>query len=103
VAFVSSATNLGLRRTGSRKLRGLVTPGPRRASAQVYMRVLEGARPLRGVTFVASAARSGRAGNGASTQVSLARLSGRSGPGSAVAYASTATNLPGRDPRRMCT
>jgi hypothetical protein len=100
VAFVSSATDLGLRRAGARTLRGLASSRPRTGRPQVYMRVLNGARPLRGVTFLASASAGGRAGNGASTEVSLARLSGRSGPGAALAYSSKATNLGGRDRNR---
>jgi Ca2+-binding RTX toxin-like protein len=70
-AFVSTATNLSPARTG-------------RSVSQVYLRAA-------GKTLLVSRSRGRRAGNGASSQVSLAR------PGTELAYASTATNLAGGD------
>jgi hypothetical protein len=68
-AFVSTASNLA----GAR-------------GSQVYMRVGER-------TVLVSGTRSGKPGNGDSTQVSLSRVSAGGRPGAAVAYASSATNL----------
>jgi hypothetical protein len=68
-AFVASASNLA----GAR-------------GSQVYMRV-------GGRTVLVSGTRSGKPGNGDSTQASLSRLSTGGRPGAAVAYASSATNL----------
>jgi hypothetical protein len=98
VAFVSDATNLALRRTRNAAWTTARTSSGAPGTRQAYVRVLDGERHdrgFRGLTFLASASRSGRAGNGDSFDVVMARN------GKAVAFASNATNLsPGDgDPR----
>jgi len=89
VAFSSAATNLALRRTRKLAWRTAQTTPPS-TGRQVYVRVLRGKghdRGFTGLTFLASASDSGRAGNGDSSQASFARS------GKAVVFSSTATNL----------
>ena len=73
VAFVSTATNL--------------TPARTHGKSQVYLRA-------RRKTALVSRSHTGRAGNGASNQISLSRVA------PVVAYASTATNIAPRDHNR---
>jgi len=91
VAFSSAASNLGLTRRTRRLGWGSVrTTGPPAGTRQVYVRMLATQGPerrLRGLTFLASASTSGRAGNGDSTQPAFA------GNGKSLAFTSTATNL----------
>src|SRR5206468_11641920 len=64
---------------------------------EVYVRIFKArgkSRPLRGLTFLASASRSRRASNGHSFDVSFARS------GQAVAFTSLATNLSAGDRHR---
>ena len=94
VAFVSDATNLALRRSPKLAWRTAVTSQAPAGRRQVYVRVLGGQghdRGFTGLTFLASASRGGRAGNGDSFDVSFARA------GKALAFTSRATNLAPRD------
>jgi hypothetical protein len=106
VAFTSRATNLALTRTGRRQWRSAVTTAPPRGTRQVYVHVLsddKDNRGLKGLTFLASASDAGRAGDGDSFDVSMARGAGgcpeRCGDyfGEALAFASDATNLSPKD------
>jgi hypothetical protein len=79
VAFTSDATNLAGAKAGKR---------------QVYVHVLRGSgpdAPFKGLTFLASAANNGTAGNGDSQDAAIARS------GKSVVFASTATNLSRHD------
>lgn len=93
-AFVSDATNLALTRTTRLSWKSAVTGRARPGVTQVYVRVLratKGDRAFKGLTFLASTARSRRAGNGPSSEVAFARA------GKAVVFSSAATNLSGGD------
>ena len=88
VAFTSNATNLSLR---SSKLswRSAATSGGA-GKRQVFVHIRSGKKldkGFKGMTFVASANRSGRAANGDSYEPAFARA------GKAVAFTSSATNL----------
>ncbi|HYZ27907.1 MAG TPA: hypothetical protein VE570_02545 [Thermoleophilaceae bacterium] len=90
VAFTSDATNLALTRTSKRAWSDVRTTAVRPGTRQVYVHVL-GATGLdaafNGLTFLASAAPDGSAGNGDSGEAQLARS------GKGVVFSSTATNL----------
>jgi Tol biopolymer transport system component len=82
VAFVSDATNLALRSTAPA------------GTQQVYVKILRASgrdKGFRGLTFLASANRRGRAGNGNSWRVNFARA------GKALVFASNASNLSAAD------
>ena len=90
VAFVSDATNLGLRATKNPAHASAKTAGNSRGVRQVYVRVLDGKKldkGFRGLTFLASSSAKGKPGNGDSFDVSFSRA------GKAVAFASEASNL----------
>jgi hypothetical protein len=94
IAFVSDGANLALRRTRDQAWAGARTSGSAPGVAQVYVHVLGGEGQdagFKGLTFLASASRFGRAGNGPSYGVSMARA------GKDVVFASTATNLAAGD------
>jgi hypothetical protein len=85
-----------------------VTAAPAPGRTQVYVRILSDSRDntgLNGLTFLASAAPGGEAGNGASYDVAFARAGGGCGragrcgafSGEQVFFASTATNLGSED------
>jgi hypothetical protein len=103
VAFTSDASNLALTRslwrgTRSPEWRSAVTSGSPPGRRQVYVRFLRSDRGeaydagLRGLTFLASAAR-GRAGNGPSYDVALGDLGREVSSGDTLAFTSEATNL----------
>jgi hypothetical protein len=90
VAFTSDATNLALTKATkaawSKAKTSAVKPGTR----QVYVHVLGGSghdKAFKGLTFLASAANNGAAGNSDSTEASIARS------GKSVVFSSTSTNL----------
>ncbi len=85
VAFVSEATNLGYSGGGKSRFSTAAVRGGSGGKRQVYVRVRAGR--FGGLTFLASANKSRKAGNGDSYQVSFARY------GSHVAFTSTSTNL----------
>jgi Tol biopolymer transport system component len=90
VAFVSDATNLALTKTKYLNWRSARTSQPRAGTSQVYVKILRASgrdSGFRGLTFLASASRSGRAGNGNSWHVAFARA------GKALVFASDASNL----------
>lgn len=90
VAFSSSATNLGPKRTQSLAWKSTTTSPPPPGHTQVYVRFLSAKgpdRPFRGLTMLASASESGQPGNGDSSQPNL------STSGKTVVFASTSTNL----------
>jgi len=96
VAFTADAPNLALRepRDG---WKSAITNRPRRGKQQVYVRFLKGEgnyRRFKGITFLASASDTGRAGNRASYDVQMARK------GTTLAFTSEATNVAGRDSSR---
>lgn len=94
VAFVSQATNLALRRATKPAWKTAETSQAPRNTRQVYVHVLRGSghdRGFRGLTFLASASGSGRAGSGDSYDVQFARA------GKSVAFTSEATNLAAGD------
>jgi hypothetical protein len=106
VAFTSDASNLALRKTTNKAWRSAVTSAGPPATKQVYVHVLDGKRDnagLDGLTFLASASPNGKAGKGASYDVSFAR-SGTACPrrctelhGESVAFTSDARNLSPQD------
>jgi WD40-like Beta Propeller Repeat len=90
VAFVSDATNLALTSTKYLNWRTARTSQPPAGTDQVYVKILRASgrdKGFRGLTFLASAGRGGRAGNGNSSHVAFAR------GGKALVFASDATNL----------
>jgi hypothetical protein len=90
VAFVSDATNLALRSTKYLAWRTARTTAAPAGTTQVYVKVLRASgrdKGFKGLTFLASAGRSGHAGNASSSHVSFARA------GKALVYASNASNL----------
>lgn len=90
VAFVADAPNLALRSTRNPAWRSARTSRPARGVPQAYVHVLSGARHdrgFRGLTFLASASRSGRAANGAVREASFGRA------GKDVVFTSLASNL----------
>jgi hypothetical protein len=90
VAFVSDATNLALRRAGNAAWESAETSQAPRNTRQVYVHVLSGSghdAGFRGLTFLASASSTGRAGNGDSYEVAFSRA------GKSIAFTSNATNL----------
>lgn len=90
VAFVSEGTNLALRRARNAAWESAETSQAPRNTRQVYVHVLNGRghdAGFRGLTFLASASSSGRAGNGDSDGVTFARA------GKSLAFTSEATNL----------
>ncbi|HEY2604350.1 MAG TPA: hypothetical protein VGI67_22525 [Thermoleophilaceae bacterium] len=90
VAFVSDAGNLALRSTKLLNWKSSVTSSAPGATRQVYVKVLHASghdAGFKGLTFLASAGRDGRAANGNSWHVSIARA------GKALVFASDATNL----------
>jgi hypothetical protein len=90
VAFVSDATNLALKSTRYLNWRSSRTNGAPAGTRQVYVKVLRASghdRGFKGLTFLASASRKGRAANGNSWHASFARA------GKALVFASDATNL----------
>lgn len=90
VAFTSSATNLSLKSVGKAAWRSARTTGSTGGFRQVYVHIRSGKghdKGFKGMTFLASAGDSGRAGNGDSFEPSFARA------GKAVAFTSLATNL----------
>jgi hypothetical protein len=90
VAFTSDATNLALRGKTKLDWRSSRTTNTRRGVRQVYVHVIKGSkhdRGFTGLTFLASASKSGRAGNGASYQPDFARA------GKDVVFTSEASNL----------
>jgi hypothetical protein len=94
VAFTSDATNLALRKGGNRAWQTAKTSQSRAGVKQVYVRVLNGKRHdkgFKGMTFLASASNSGRAGNNHSWGPYFARA------GKAVVFSSLASNLTGGD------
>jgi hypothetical protein len=94
VAFVSDATNLALRSTRYLNWKSSVTSRPRAGVRQVYVKVLRAKghdRGFKGLTFLASASRRGRAGNRDSSHVAFSRA------GKALVFASDATNLSSAD------
>jgi len=77
VAFVSDATNLAHDRSRRKAAKPLVTTGPPAGTKQVYVRILGGQaddKGTAGTTFLASASKSRKAGNGSSYQVSFGKL-----------------------------
>lgn len=93
VAFTADAPNLAYR--GSHDgWDSAATNRPERSEPQVYMRFLKGEANysrFKGLTFLASASNGGHAGNGSSSDAQMSRK------GNAIAFASQATNLGGRD------
>ena len=90
VAFVSDATNLALKSTKYLAWRTARTSAAPPGTTQVYVKILRASghdSGFKGLTFLASASRKGRAGNGNSSHVSFARA------GKALVFASDATNL----------
>jgi hypothetical protein len=90
VAFTSDASNLALTRTSKRAWADARTTAARPGTRQVYVHVLGATgldRAFNGLTFLASAAPDGTAGNGDSGEAQLARS------GKGVVFSSTATNL----------
>src|SRR5919204_4803257 len=90
VAFVSDATNLALRSTKYLNWKTSVTSAAPAGTRQVYVKVLRASghdKGFKGLTFLASASRGGRAANSNSWHVSFARA------GKALVFASDATNL----------
>ena len=90
VAFTSDATNLALTRATKAAWATAKTTSVRPGTRQVYVHVLGGAgldAGFRGLTFLASAANNGSAGNGDSSEAQIARS------GKSVVFSSTATNL----------
>jgi hypothetical protein len=108
VAFVADAGNLALTGTNRPAWKSAVTGVPAAGTKQVYVRVIDSRTDntgLKGLTFLASAAASGEAGNGSSYDLAFARGGGGCGrvgrcgsfSGEAVFFASTATNLSAAD------
>ena len=90
VAFVSDATNLALRSTKYLNWTSARTSAAPAGSKQVYVKILRASgrdNGFEGLTFLASASRTGRAGNADSWRVSFARA------GKALVFASDASNL----------
>jgi hypothetical protein len=93
VAFTADAPDLAYR--GSHDgWKSATTNRAEPGKTQVYMRFLRGEanyKPFQGLTFLASASKSGHAGNGSSSDAQMDRK------GNAIAFTSQATNLGGRD------
>jgi hypothetical protein len=90
VAFTSDATNLALTKASKAAWSKARTTAVRPGTRQVYVHVLGGSgldAAFKGLTFLASAANSGAAGNGNSDEAGIARS------GKSVVFSSTATNL----------
>ncbi|MFL5840980.1 MAG: hypothetical protein ACJ77Z_11090 [Thermoleophilaceae bacterium] len=90
VAFTSDATNLALTKASNAAWSKATTTAVRPGTRQVYVHVLSGSgldTAFKGLTFLASAANNGVAGNRDSQGADIARS------GKAVVFASTATNL----------
>ncbi|HEY7632202.1 MAG TPA: hypothetical protein VH817_15960 [Thermoleophilaceae bacterium] len=90
VAFVSDATNLALKSTKALNWRTARTNSSPAGTRQVYVKILRARGHdggFRGLTFLASASRTGRAANGNSWRVNFARA------GKALVFASDASNL----------
>jgi hypothetical protein len=95
VAFTSDATNLALTQTTNPNWSTSRTTEATAGTRQVYVRILAGARDnavFKGLTFLASAAEDGTAGNANSSEPYIARS------GKAVVFTSTSTNLAAGDP-----
>jgi hypothetical protein len=90
VAFTSDATNLALTKASKAAWSMAKTTSVRPGTSQVYVHVLSGSgldAAFKGLTFLASAANNGKAGNGNSSEAGIARS------GKAVVFSSTSTNL----------
>src|SRR4051794_18950358 len=90
VAFTSSATNLALTKATKPAWSTARTTGARPGTQQVYVHVMGGSgldAAFKGLTFLASAGKKGRAGNANSGEAQIARS------GKSVVFSSTATNL----------
>lgn len=94
VAFTSSATNLALKKVSKTSWRTAKNSGSTGGFKQVYVHVRKAKghdKAFKGMTFLASANRSGKAGNGDSWEPSFA------GAGKSVVFTSNARNLTGGD------
>jgi hypothetical protein len=90
VAFTSNATNLALTKATKAAWSKARTTAVRPGTQQVYVHVMGGSgldAAFKGLTFLASADKKGRAGNGNSGGAQIARS------GKAVVFSSSATNL----------
>jgi hypothetical protein len=90
VSFTSDATNLALTKPKKAAWSTAKTTSVRPGTRQVYVHVIRGSghdAGFKGLTFLASAANNGKAGNGNSGEASIARS------GKSVVFSSTATNL----------
>jgi hypothetical protein len=90
VAFTSDATNLALTKATKAAWSKAKTTSVRPGTHQVYVHVLGGSgldAAFKGLTFLASAATKGAAGNGSSDEAQIARS------GKAVVFSSSSTNL----------
>jgi hypothetical protein len=94
VAFTSDAGNLALTKATKPAWSGAKTTSTRPGTRQAYVHVLGGTghdAAFKDLTFLASAANNGAAGNGNSEEVNIARS------GKSVVFSSTATNLANGD------
>ena len=94
VAFTSTATNLALTKATKPAWSTARTTSARPGTQQVYVHVMGGSgldAAFKGLTFLASAGKKGRAGNGNSDEAQISRS------GKAVVFSTTATNLVGGD------
>lgn len=94
VAYSSTATNLALKSADKRAWSTAKTSGGTGGFKQIYVHVRSGKKldkAFKGMTFLASAGKSGRPGNGDSYEPSFA------GAGKAVVFTSNARNLTGGD------
>src|SRR4051794_26998900 len=90
VAFSSDATNLALTKASKAAWSKAKTTSVRPGTRQAYVHVLGGSgldAAFKGLTFLASAANNGAAGNGSSDEAQIARS------GKSVVFSSTSTNL----------
>ena len=90
VAFTSDASNLALTKATKAAWSKAKTTSVRPGTHQVYVHVLSGSgldAGFKGLTFLASAANNGAAGNGSSDDAQIARS------GKSVVFSSTSTNL----------
>jgi hypothetical protein len=90
VAFTSDATNLALTKATKAAWSTAKTTAVRPGTRQAYVHVIDGSgldAAFKGLTFLASAANNGAAGNGNSDEANIARS------GKSVVFSSTATNL----------
>jgi hypothetical protein len=94
VAFTSNATNLALTKATKPAWSTARTTAARPGTQQVYVHVMGGSgldAGFKGLTFLASAGKKGRAGDGNSDEAQISRS------GKSVVFSSTATNLAGGD------